>query len=368
MAKFLDSFLDGIDSFLAWLSTSLKQTVESYCDLETADSPNVLVAHDGSLISVIQIVGVTQLIGTTEFQRLHEGLTQTLQTALSRSGHALQVLFQYDRNVVSELLKEILEPGKQTSQRLNLDLSDLFAERINFLAKHCASESVYFVCWTRPMSLTTEQYQRATKDKLKFIREKKIPPSILTQNVIAAIPDLRDSHDAFIRSIRHDLANLYITANLLEVHDALHAIRSVADPAFTDKNWRPALPGDKISLKEYDRSRNTISDILWPSLARQVLPRDAENLDLRTVRFGDKIYSCVFIDLLPKEIKTFNSLLQRTLSARIPWRISFFVESDGLRCIKLRSVLASILSFSSAQNRLLSDANNLLQYVASHVL
>lgn len=364
MAKILDSFLDGIDSFLAWLSTSLKQTVESYCDLETADSPTVLVAHDGSLISVIQIVGVTQLIGTTEFQRLHEGLTQTLQTALSRSGHALQVLFQYDRQEVSELLKDILEPGKQTSQRLRLDLNDLFAERINFLAKHCASESVYFVCWTRPMSLTSEQYQRATKDKLKFIREKKIPPSILSQNVMAAIPDLRDTHDAFIRSICHDLANLYIAANVLEVHDAVHAIRSVADPAFTDKNWRAALPGDKISLKEYDRSHNTLSDILWPSLARQVLPRDAENLDLRTVRFGDRIYSCVFIDLLPKEIKTFNALLQRTLSARIPWRISFFIESDGLRCIKLRSVLASILSFSSAQNRLLSDANNLLQYVA----
>jgi intracellular multiplication protein IcmB len=42
MAKFLNSFLDGIDSFLAWLSTSLKQTTESYCDLETADSPTVL--------------------------------------------------------------------------------------------------------------------------------------------------------------------------------------------------------------------------------------------------------------------------------------------------------------------------------------
>ncbi len=56
MPKFLDSFLDGIDSFLAWLSSSLKQTTESYCDLETADSPTVLVAHDGSLISVIKIV------------------------------------------------------------------------------------------------------------------------------------------------------------------------------------------------------------------------------------------------------------------------------------------------------------------------
>jgi intracellular multiplication protein IcmB len=364
MTNILNVFLDGIDTFLAWLSTSLKQTTEAYCDLETADSPTVLVAHDGSLISLIKISGVTQLIGNSEFERLHEGLTLSLQTALSRSGHALQVLFHYDRQVVSDLINGTLAPGQQTSQRLGLNLTDLFKERISFLSKHCAYESVYFVLWTRPMSLTTEQYQRASKDKLKFIREKKVPPFQITQNVIAALADLRDTHDAFVRSVIHDLATLHIAATLLEVHDAIHAIRSVADPAFTDKNWRPALPGDKILPKEYERSRNTISDLLWPSLARQVLPRDAENLDLRTVRVGDQIYSCVFINLLPKEIKPFNALLQRTLAARIPWRISFFIESDGLRSIKLKSVLASVLSFSSAQNRLLSDANNLLQYIA----
>ena len=364
MASLFNSFLDGIDTFLAWLSTSLKQTTESYCDLETADSPTVIVAHDGSLISLIKISGVTQLIGTSEFERLHEGLTLSLQTALSRAGHALQVLFHYDRQVVTDLINDTLAPGQQTSQRLGLKLDDLFKERVSFLSKHCASESVYFVLWTRPLSLTTEQYQRSTKDKLKFIRDKKVPPFQITQNAIAAIPDLRDTHDAFVRSVIHDLSTLNIAANLLEVHDAVHAIRSVADPIFTDKNWRPTLPGDKILPKEYDRSRNTISDVLWPSLARQVLPRDAENLDLRTVRLGDQIYSCIFIDLLPKEIKSFNALLQRTLAARIPWRISFFIESDGLRTIKLKSVLASVLSFSSAQNRLLSDANNLLQYIA----
>ena len=49
----VEPFLDGVDTFLAWLSTSLKQTTESYCDLETADSRYTLVAHDGSLISVL---------------------------------------------------------------------------------------------------------------------------------------------------------------------------------------------------------------------------------------------------------------------------------------------------------------------------
>lgn len=364
MATVFNPFLDFIDTLLAWLSTSLKQTTESYCDLETADSPTVLVAHDGSLISLIKISGVTDLIGSAEFERLHEGLTLSLQTALSRAGHALQVLFHYDRQVVADLISATLAPGLQTSQRLGLNLSDLFKERISFLSKHCAEESVYFVLWTRPSSLTSEQHKRSTKEKLKLIREKKIPPFHITQNVLAAIPDLRDAHDAFVRSVIYDLANLHIAANLLEVHDAVHAIRAMADPMFTDKDWRPSLPGDKILPKEFERSHNTISDVMWPSLTRQVLPRDAENLDLRTVRFGDQIYSCVFIDLLPKDIKSFNALLKRTLAAQIPWRISFFIESDGLRTIKFKSLLASILSFSSANNRLLSDSNNLLQYIA----
>ena len=99
MAKIIDGFLDGVDSFLAWMSASLKQTTEAYCDLETADSDTVLVAHDGSLISLIKIHGATALIGTPEFTRLHEGLSMSLQTAMSRPGHALQVYFNYDNDV-----------------------------------------------------------------------------------------------------------------------------------------------------------------------------------------------------------------------------------------------------------------------------
>jgi intracellular multiplication protein IcmB len=364
MGKWVDSILDGIDSFLAWLSASLKQTTESYCDLETADSPTVLVAHDGSLVSLIKIVGVTTLIGVPEFERLHDGLTLTLQTALSRPGYGVQVLFHYDRQGVTDLIKEILEPAQSTSKRLNLTLDDLFQERVKYLSEYCASESVYFVLWTRPSSLTSEQLQRSQKDKLKLIKEKKIPPFYRSQSLIAAIPDLRDAHDAFVRSVMNDLQSLHVSAQLLEVHDAVYAMRSIADPEFTDRNWRAVLPGDKIPVKEYQKYTGNIADILWPNLARQILPRDAEVMDLRTVRIADRIYSCVFIDLLPKELKTFSQLFQRTLAARIPWRISFMIESDGLRAIRFKSMLATILSFSSAENRLLSDANNVLKYIA----
>jgi intracellular multiplication protein IcmB len=84
MRSFMDPILEGVDSFLAWFGTELKQTVESYCDLETADDVNTLVARDGSLLSVIRVHGVTKLVGTEEFDRIHEGFTQSLQATLSR--------------------------------------------------------------------------------------------------------------------------------------------------------------------------------------------------------------------------------------------------------------------------------------------
>ncbi len=129
-------------------------------------------------------------------------------------------------------------------------MDDLFKERVDYLSKYCAHEELYFVLWTRPYSLTAEQQKRATKEKLKFIRDNKIPPFKNGQNLIAAIPDLRESHASFVRSLVTDLNALNVYSHLLEVHEAVYAMRYSADPDFTDKDWRPVLPGDKIPLRE----------------------------------------------------------------------------------------------------------------------
>ncbi|GAB4222668.1 MAG: type IVB secretion system protein IcmB/DotO [Gammaproteobacteria bacterium] len=364
MLNFVENFLDSVDSFFAWLSAELKQTTESYCELETADARNVLVAHDGSLVSIFHIDGVTGLIGAPEFERLHEGITRGLQTGLGRPGHSIQVLFEQDRERVGNILEEILRPAKATAKRLSLQLDDLFQERIDFIGRYCAEERLYLVLWTHPSQLTNEQNKRAAKEKLRQIREQKIPPFKVSQNILAAIPDLRDAHDAFVRSVYNDLNGLNFRTILLDVHDAVAAMRTIVDPHFTDREWRATLPGDKIPLKEVNHLRGTISDIMWPSLAKQIMPRDAEILDLRTVRVGDRIMSCVFIDLFPKDIRPFITLFSRTLAAQLPWRISFFVESNGLASQGLRSLIAAVLAFSSAQNRLLSDSVSLLKYIS----
>lgn len=363
MANWSESFFEGVDTFFAWLSTSLKQTTESYIDLETADSEHVLVNHDGTLLSILKIEGVTALAGTEEFERLVEGINNAFQGAMSRPGHAFQVYFSHDKQNIKKVIQDIYEPAEDTAKRLELNLSDLFEERVDHLAKYCAEERIYFVLITRPFNLSKDQLKAAGKAKMKMIKESKSPPFKNSQTIFAAIPELRDTHDAYVRSIMNDFGTMNLLAKVLNVHDALYAIRMTADPDFTSPDWRATLPGDKLSVREINNFEGDPSDLLWPSVAKQVIPRDAETLDLRTIRVGDKIYTCSYIDLFPKDVRPFLSLFARILPSHIPWRISFLVESEGLSTIKMKGLLASILSFSSAQNRLISDSVNLLKYI-----
>jgi len=363
MAKWSESFFEGIDTFFAWLSTSLKQTTESYIELETADSPTVLVNHDGSLVSVLKIEGITALAGASEFDRLVAGLTNAFQAAMGRPGHALQVYFSHDKQNIVKMIEDIYAPAMATSRRLELNLTDLFEERVDYLSQYCAEERVYFVLITRPFNLTNEQMKASNKAKMKMLKDTKSPPFKNSQTIYAAVPELRDTHDAYVRAILNDLDALNIFAKLLEVHDAIHAVRMTADPDYTADDWKPTLPGDKLPVREVNSFEGDASDLLWPSLAKQVIPRDAETLDLRTVRVGDKIYSSTYIDLFPKDVRPFINLFSRILPSHIPWRISFLLESEGLSTIKLKGLLSAILSFSSAQNRLISDSVNLLKYL-----
>ena len=366
MATLVDSILDNIDSLLAWFSSSLKSSTEDYCELETADADTTLVTQDGSLVSVLRFDGMNKLIGPEEFDEVHEGLVQSIRTALARRGHSLQMVFHYDRAKARGQISEMLTPAKLTAKRLEMDLTDLFEERERYIARYCAQEMACFVLWTRPLSLTAEQHKKSLKDKGRQLKEHKIPPVMNAQNLIAGIPDLRNAHDSFVRSLVNDMESLGMYSSLLDVHSAMHLIRTTIEPDHTSAQWRAVLPGDRIPLRDMKTAgkKTDLSALLYPRLAQQLFPRDAEALDIRMVRVGDMIYAPIFIDLFPQDIKTFVSLFNRTLATRIPWRIAYMVDSEGLDMLRFKSMIASILSFASTNNHLISDATKMLRHLS----
>ncbi len=359
----IDPVLDSIDALMAWFSSSVKQTSESYCDLETAEDEHTLVARDGSLVSVIKVKGIAKLIGTEEFDRLCLGVGQGIQSTMSNPGRTIQVFFSYDREYVKEEITDKLTPAMETAKRLNLDLKDLFNERISHVSKFCAKEEVFFVLWTRPTVMTKDQLKLALKDKNDLIKKNKLPPLRNAQNVIASMEDIRNAHHSFVRSLMNDMDSQDMYVQLMTAHDALHDVRMSVDPDFTAPEWRPVLPGDTIPIRDLDVTEKDIGGVMWPPLSRQIIPRDGEVLDLRTVRLGDKLYSSVFIDLFPQQIQPFISLFKRTLPTEVPWRISYHITSAGMEAMRFKTMLAGILSWTSDHNKLIADSGKILRHI-----
>jgi len=358
----IDTLLGNVDSLLAWFASGLKTSCEDYCELETADSEFTLVSRDGSLVSMISVEGVSRLIGAEEFTHIHSNLTQTLRTALGRRGHSFQVVFSYDRAKAQQQISDMLMPAKATAQRLQLALNDLFTEREKVISSYCAKENMYFVLWTHPTSLPPEQQSKAQKDKLKAINDNKYPQPLNAQNMIAAVGELRNAHESFARSMINDLTAMGVYSTLLEAHDVLHHIRFMSEPEHTGKDWRAVLPGDRVPPRVLLNGKHAeLSGLLFPRLAQQIFPRDAEVIDIRTIRVGDSVYSPIFIDLFPQEVKAFSVLFNRVLPTQVPWRMSFDLDSSGLDAVRFKSMISSILSFASKHNGLISDATKMLQ-------
>lgn len=362
--SFVENMLDGIDTVLTWVSSGLKQTVESYCDIHTADSETALAANDGSLMSLIEIQGVNMLIGTEEFAHIHQVFHQCIQSSMGRPGHSMQFFFNYDNTKSRQLVEKNFEPAMHTAEVLQLDMKDLFRERVDIISNYCAEEKVYLAIWTGPSMLTGEEQKASTKEKMEMIKENHIPAFRYTQNYFAAIPALRDAHDSFVRSIATDLASAGVVNQVMNVHDACWAIRSSFDRSFTSDDWQAVLPGDKIKIKIAKRFRGDPADVMWPSLAHQLLPRDAFNLDIKTCQVGDTAYSTVFIDLFPQQIQPFIQLFNKILASNIPWRMSLLINGGGMESLKIKRSLSSLLSFASAQNRLINESVKYLDYIS----
>ena len=107
----LDILVNGVDRGIRALSEAFAGPVHSYCRLETVDN-GVLVADDGSLISLLHLEGSLKHVGVEEYAAIVSGLTEKLQATLSKPGHALQVVFEYDPESSGERIAELLQPSR----------------------------------------------------------------------------------------------------------------------------------------------------------------------------------------------------------------------------------------------------------------
>lgn len=348
-----------LNDFFASIYLALRQPLETFVRLETADDEVTLVADDGSMVSYIKIDGAKQLIGELEFQRIVEQAKMKIGARLDRPGYALQFYFVRDPHRIKGELETLMRPNRGAAANAGLELQDLFDERARHLAKFLAWEECYVVCWTRSSALTKSDLQREMKEKkqVKWVKASE------AQFPFAALTALRSRHRSFVGSVKTAFDELGIRARLVDTHTALRAVKTSLNPGHPSRQWRACLPGDPIPARE-PKSRRDYSDVLWPPLARQLCTEDAEILTQTRVRIGNQIWSPIDMTLGPAEASEFPRLLKRLSEYDLPFRISYLIESGGSSGAGLRRFLVSVIGFSNTENKLIKNSLEALDLLA----
>jgi intracellular multiplication protein IcmB len=362
MSSMFASLIEGLDNAFIWLGQSSKQTLPDYCDLETAQDETVLVARDGSLMSLIRVDGVKSIVGLDNFEgSIVDPLESALSNSLKNKSHMIQVFFTYDPERTQAEIRRLNEPAYQTMERLRLDLGDMLDEKVRNLANWSCFESCHMALWTRPGALTKSEKkigERRNKEANKDV----VSNFARSQNPNRGNMMIADRHRSFVATTIDDLKRSQVVCHLMEAHEAARETRMSVDPDFTDSKWQAALPGDK-ALPELRRGflRAEEWDVVWPKLSWQVCPRDAKIVADNIVQVGSRIYAPIYIDLFPRRPKVFGDLFSRLMNNNLPWRASFMIEGSGLNGMGMKKLMAQLLGFSNSQNKLVSRALDELQ-------
>lgn len=352
--------INFLDELLAATLLSMRQPVESFVQLETADDDVTLVAADGSLISFIKIFGSRQIIGDTEYQWIVEQATLKLGARFDRPGYAMQFYFMRDPSTVTQDIDRVMRSNRSAARAMELDVEDLLNERRRHLARYMAHEDLFMVLWTRPSVLTKSELKSAINQRGK----KKWVLAPHAQDPRQTLEALRTRHKSYVASMVAALEEISMKAELIDTHAALAAVRSSLYPQVGNDEWRANLPGDPLMPRVPQRGSKDASDMLWPPLRQQICTGDSAVVSPAIVRIGNLLWGGVDVTLAPAEPSPFPQLLARLIDNDIPFRLSFLIESAGAQSVGFRAFAASILAFSNQVNRQIKESLKSLQEIS----
>lgn len=357
----LSGMIDSVETLLDTIGGGLKNSLPSYCDLETVDDETTLVAKDGSLVSLIEVKGIRNLVNSrTLYGQIVMPLSSSMRGQFESAAHQMQVWFEVDPDRTHQEIMEALEPSRETVRRLHMDLEDLLDERAKTIAKWTDSERCYIALWTRHKALN--KTERKAEKEAKAKRTKGLTFTRNAQDPVRAITMLRNRHRSFVQSMKSEMGAVGIVTAQLDAREALREIRRCMDPSFVSKDWSAALPGDMMyPTRRAQRNGSEEWETLWPPLSWQLCTRDARVIEANVVEIGDRLYSPLYVDLFPRDLKNFTSLFSRTKEKQVPWRVSFLMEGGGLDSFRFKGLIGQILGMGSSGNRLMAQAIKELQ-------
>jgi intracellular multiplication protein IcmB len=357
---FGDRFFAAFDNFLHGLNDWFGKSAASLCRLETCGDSHSLISDDGSWVSVIELDGAHSIVGEEEFGRIMSQLNNILSSRLGKAGYAIQVIMQYDPEEAEHEVADLMKASRNTARNLGLQIDQMLDDWQKSIARWCASEHVYLVVWTRPELMTPVQKKSAKKDQVSAILES--PRADGCQVIAKGIRQIKDEHNAAVEGLVANIGQAGLLAHTMTAHEALWVMRRSIDKSYTDRGWRASLPGDPLPELMPDPGHHDLSGILYPNIGSQLYSSRVINHTDSVVRVGERNWhGSLVMTRPPQNIHPFNSFFKNMLNAEIPYRISFLMCGDGLNGTFFKQTVASLLHYTSTNNKLFNQAIDALK-------
>lgn len=357
---FGEYFFAGIDNFLHGLNDWFGKSAGQHCRLETTNDPFTLIADDGSLVSIIELQGSSSIVGEEEYVRIMASMSNMFNSQMSKSGHSVQVSMHYDPDEVAYEIKELMRASRNTARNLGLEMVDMMDDWEASIAKWCASEHTYISLWTRPQVLSPVQKKSALKNQGNAVVAS--PKTKGCQVIAKGVREIEDEHRSIVDATVNGFSQAGLLSYVMDSHDALWMMRRFIDRDYTGRGWRALLPGDPLPSRVRDAGESDLSGILYPKIGQQIFPRPARNHSDNVVVMGnDAWHGTVAMTVPPQTIMPFNVLFKNMLNTGIPWRISFLMHSNGIEGTFFKQTIASLLHYTSTNNKLFNKSIDLLK-------
>ena len=343
--------LDDITA-LAW--SARKKGLEAFLAPAAGLAEGLILARDGSLVTLIEIDGALSATGEEELQRFVDTGLARWNTALLDPGHAIHITFERDPSSAS--LGGFMTRQAAAARAQGLDLADVLGERERRLASLVADETVTMACWTRPSALTRDQERRDRRAMRRRLQHW-LPGLSEAQCPQATYDSLEPRHAAFLHIVEGALGSAGIAFRRLGTGRALAVIRRMTSGATADRN---------LPVTAEDPAPAHLTDPGWngahvPPLAPQIIV-DEPRRKGAWIEIGARRYAA--IDMLhgPRSARPFGEFAAALAAAGIPCRFSLLIEGGGLATLgaATRRIASAFLAFSSPDSRAVRDSLNAL--------
>lgn len=342
----------------------IRHDMASRCMLETAQDTHTFVTSDGGLLSVFQVNGVKTVPGDPASLKVFDVVERVISLGCKNNGHAFTFIFENDPSSIDRELKDATDPIRQTIDRLNLDLHDVYTDWQKKIGSYCQTERNWMVVYTSPKAVAPEVVKRSNQEKELYVKENQIPNLASAQNVFALNEDLINVHHSQCQSIKNEIARCGVDIVLLDVAESLRQLRYCIDPDQTSAGWKPALHLNRKSPPISLINAQDHGDFWYPKIGKQLFSQGVEvvkesGFPGEMLRLGSRYYSMMSMEVFPEDIEPFSSLFSKT-DYSMPWRIAIDIRPGGLNAKGITRAYSKIFGWMGRTNK---DIKNGYDYV-----